>query len=91
VDQTLYNVLVEVLLYIEVAMALAVGCQPEDTYCQCCFVLTGEMYFAKEVASVDVTVVKVLAPRADIPTGEGVLLPVATLPEVLFLVQSVAI
>jgi hypothetical protein len=78
-----------VLLCIEAVTELVVGCQPEDTYCRCYFVLTGEMYFAGEVVAADVAVVKVLALRAHILAGEGVLLLIAALPELLFLVRSV--
>jgi hypothetical protein len=78
-----------VLLCIEAAMELAVSCQPGDTYCRCCFVLTGEMDLAEEVASVDFVVVKALALRADVPIGKGALLPVTALSKLLFLVRSV--
>jgi hypothetical protein len=71
-------------------MELVVGCQPRGTYCQCCFASTGEAYFAKEVTVVDVAIAKALAVRAHLPTGEGVLLLVATLPELVFLVRSIA-
>jgi hypothetical protein len=47
------------------------------------------MYFAGEVVAADVAVVKVLALRAHILAGEGVLLLIAALPELLFLVRSV--
>jgi hypothetical protein len=45
----LRSILVEVLLYIGVAIRLAAGYRPGDTYCRCCFVLAGEMCFAEEV------------------------------------------
>jgi hypothetical protein len=51
VSQTLHGVLEEVLLYIGSAMALLVGCQPEDTCYQCCFALTGRMCFVGVVAA----------------------------------------
>jgi hypothetical protein len=34
-------------------MELAVGYQQEDTCCRCYYVLTGEMYFAKDVVAAD--------------------------------------
>jgi hypothetical protein len=46
--------LAEVLLYIEMATELAIGCQPEDIHCRCCFVLTGEIYFVEEVVVADI-------------------------------------
>jgi hypothetical protein len=60
------------------------------TYCRCCFVLTGETYFAEEVVVGDVAIAKALTLRAHIPASEGVLLLIAALPELLFLVQYVA-
>jgi hypothetical protein len=59
-DQTLHSILAEVLLCIEVATELVVGYRPGDTYCQCCFPLSGEMYFAEEVVVADVVVTRAL-------------------------------
>jgi hypothetical protein len=53
-DRTLHSFLAEVMLCIKVAMELVVGYQLGDTYCRCCFVLSGEMYFAEEVVVADV-------------------------------------
>jgi hypothetical protein len=72
-----------VLLFIEVGTEL--GYQPEDTYCRCYFVFTGEMYFADEVVVADVAVERALALRAHVPADGGVLLLTAALPELLFL------
>jgi hypothetical protein len=77
---------VEVLLYIEVATALVASYQPGDTYCQCCFVLSGEMYSAQEVVVADVAVTRALALRAHILADGGVLLLATALPKSLFLV-----
>jgi hypothetical protein len=77
---------VEVLLCIEAATELDVGCQVGDTYCRCFFVLTGEVYFAEEFAMADAIAVKALALRTHVPGGEGVLLLIVVLPELLFLV-----
>jgi hypothetical protein len=87
--QTLHNILVEVLLYIGSAMALAVGCQPEGTCCQCCFVLTGRLYFV-DVAMASAAGAEAPALRARAPAGEGILLLTTAPPELLFLVRSVA-
>jgi hypothetical protein len=77
---------VKVLLCIEAAMELVVSYQSGDTYCQCFFVLSGEMYFAEEVAMADVAVTRALAPRTRVPADGGVLLLATVLPELLFLV-----
>jgi hypothetical protein len=82
-SQTLHNILVKVLLYIGSSMALAVGCQPEGTCCQCCFVLTGRLCF------VDVAVASAAGAEARAPAGEGILLLTIAPPELLFLVRSV--
>jgi hypothetical protein len=80
--------LAEVLLYIEMATELAIGCQLEDIHCRCCFVLTGEIYFVEEVVVADIDVVKVLALRVHVPVGECVLLLIVALPALLFLARS---
>jgi hypothetical protein len=85
-DQTLHSILVEVLLCIEEATKLVVGYQPWDTYCRCCFVLFGKMYFAEEVVVADVAVTRALAPRAHVPVDGGALLLIVALPELLCLV-----
>jgi hypothetical protein len=70
-------------------MVLAVGCQLEDTCCQCCFASTGRMYFV-EVVVAGGAAVEAPALMAYAPTDEGVLsLAVAPL-ELLFLVRYVA-
>jgi hypothetical protein len=74
------------LLCIEAATEIVVGCQPGDTYCRCCFVLSGEMYVADEVVVADVAVARAPAPRAHILADRGVLLLIAALSELLFLV-----
>jgi hypothetical protein len=51
---------VEVLLSIGLAMALAASCQLEDIWCQCCFVLHGEMPFVEAIVA-DTTVAEALA------------------------------
>jgi hypothetical protein len=89
-NPTLHSILAEVLLCIEVATELVVGCQLEETYCRCYFVLTGELYFAEEVAMADVAVARALALRARVPANVGVLLLTAALPELLFPVQIFA-
>jgi hypothetical protein len=78
--------LAEVLLCIEAATVLVAGYQLGDTYCICCFALSGEMYSDEEVVVVDVDVMRALAPRAHIPTDGGVLLLAAALLESLFFV-----
>jgi hypothetical protein len=88
-DRTLHSILAEVLLYIEAITELVAGYQPRDTYCRCCFVLSGEMYFAEEVVVADVAVMRALALKAHVPTDEGVLLLATAPPELLFLVRFV--
>jgi hypothetical protein len=78
------------MLCIKVAMELVVGYQLGDNYCRCCFVLSGEMYFAEEVVVADVAVTRAIAPRAHVPADGGVLLLTAALPELLFLIRFVA-
>jgi hypothetical protein len=80
---------VEVLLYIEAATSLVAGYQPGDTYCRCCFVLSGEMYSAQEVAVADVAVTRALALRAHILADGGVLLLAIALNESHFPVSFV--
>jgi hypothetical protein len=84
-SQTLHSTLAEVLLCIGMAMALAASCQLEDTWCRCCFVLGGEMCFAKAIVA-DTTTVEALALWADVPNDEGALLLIAAPLELLFLV-----
>jgi hypothetical protein len=87
--QTLQSILAEVLLCIGSATVIAVGCQPEDTCCRCCFVSTGRMCFV-QVVVVGATTVGAPALRAHVPADKGVLsLPIAP-PELLFLVRSMA-
>jgi hypothetical protein len=81
---------VEVLLYIGVAARLVAGCWPGDTYCQCCFVLAGEMCFAEEVAMAGAAVAEALALRVHVPVDKDVILHVAVLSELLFFVRFVA-
>jgi hypothetical protein len=57
--QTLPSTLVEVLLYTELAMVLAVGCQLEDTWGRCFFVLRVEVDSAEAIV-VDSAAVEVL-------------------------------
>jgi hypothetical protein len=76
---------VEVLLYIEVAMALTVGCQPEDTCCRCCYVLIVE-----GVVAADTVATKALALTDHVPADGGVQLLTVALPELFFLVLSAA-
>jgi hypothetical protein len=65
-------------------MRLAIGCQPMDTYCRCCFVLASEMCFAEEVAVASATVAEAVALRAHVPVNEDVLLRVVVLFELHF-------
>jgi hypothetical protein len=74
-----------VLLCIGLAMALVASCQLEDTWCRCCFVLCGEMHFAKAVVA-NTAAVEALALWAHVPDDEGALLLIAAPPESLFLV-----
>jgi hypothetical protein len=90
VDRTLHNTLVEVPLYIEASMGPTVGCQQWGTYYRCCFVSTADAYFVEEAVVVGVAVAETLALRAHVPVGEAVVLPAASLLELLFLVQSIA-
>jgi hypothetical protein len=78
-----------VLPCIEVTTRLAVACQPGDTYYRCCFVLAGEMCFAKEVVVARVATAEALALRAHVLVDEDVLLLVAILSELLFPVRFV--
>jgi hypothetical protein len=86
----LRNILVEVLLYIGVAIRLAAGYRPGDTYCRCCFVLAGEMCFAEEVDVAGAAVAEALALRAHVPIDEDVLLCIVVLSELLFTIRFVA-
>jgi hypothetical protein len=70
-------------------MRLAAGCRPGNTYCRCCFVFAGEMWFAEEVAVVGAAVVEALALRANVPIDKDVLLRVVVLSELLFPVRFV--
>jgi hypothetical protein len=89
VGQTVYSILVDVLLCIGSAMVLAVGCQLDDTCCQCCFASTGRMYFV-EVVVAGAAAAEAPDLTAHAPADEGVLsLAVAPL-ELLFLVRYVA-
>jgi hypothetical protein len=54
------------------------------TCCRCCFVSTGETYFAEVVAMANVAVAKALALRAHVPAGKGVILLATALPELFF-------
>jgi hypothetical protein len=87
--QTLHSTLVEVLLCIGLAMALATSCRLEDAWRRCYFVLRGEMHFVGAVVA-DIAAAEALALRAHVPDDEGALLLVAALPESHFLVRSVA-
>jgi hypothetical protein len=58
--RTLRSTLAEVLLCTELAMALATGCQLEDTWGRCCFVLRVKVDSA-EAFVVDSAVAEVLA------------------------------
>jgi hypothetical protein len=78
---------VEVPLCTEVAMGLAVGCQPGGTYCQSYFVSTARAYFVEEDVVVDIAAVEALAQRACVPIAEGFLLLAAAQLELPFLVQ----
>jgi hypothetical protein len=64
-------------------MVLAIGCQPEDTCYQCCFVSTGRMCFV-EVVVAGAAAAEAPALRAHVLTDEGVLLLTVALPELLF-------
>jgi hypothetical protein len=75
---------VEVLLCIGVATRLAAGCRSGGTYCRCCFILAGKMYFAEEVAVAGATIADALVPRAHVSVDDDVLLCVAVLSELLF-------
>jgi hypothetical protein len=70
--QTVHSTLVEVLLCIGLAMALATSCQLEETWCRCCFVLRGDMHFVKVVVA-DTTAAEALALWAHVPDNEGAL------------------
>jgi hypothetical protein len=70
-----------VLLCFGVATRPAIGCRPWDTYYRCCFVLTGEMCFAKEVDVAGAAVEEALALRAHVPVDEDVLLRFVVLSE----------
>jgi hypothetical protein len=87
--QTLHITLVEVLLYIVLAMVLAGSCQLEDTWCRCYFVLRGEICFVEAVVG-DTAVAEALALWAHVPDDEIALLLITAPPELLFLVRSVA-
>jgi hypothetical protein len=89
VGQTLRSILAKVLLCIGSAMMLVVGCQLEDTCCRCCFASTGRMCFV-EIVVASAAAAEALALMAHAPTDEGVLWLAATLPKLLFLVQSIA-
>jgi hypothetical protein len=87
-DRTLHSTLVEVPLCTKVAMGLAIGCPSGGTYCQCYFVSTAGAYFVEEAVVVHIAATEALALRAHVPVGEGFLLLVVALLELLFLVQS---
>jgi hypothetical protein len=88
-SQTLHSILAQVLLCIGSSTTLVVGCQPEDTCCQCCFVSTGRMCFV-EVVAANATAVEAPTLRVHFHANEGVLFLTATPPELLFLVRSIA-
>jgi hypothetical protein len=77
-------ILAEVMLCIGVATRLDAGCRPGDTYCRSCFVLAGEMYFAKEVAVPGAVTAKALALIAHVLVDEDVLLHIVALSDLLF-------
>jgi hypothetical protein len=87
--RTLYSTLVEVLLYIVLAMVLVESCQLEDTWCRWYFVLHGELCFV-EVVVCDTAAAEALAQWAHVPNDEGDLLLIAAPTESFFLVRSVA-
>jgi hypothetical protein len=83
--QTLHSTLAKLLLCIVLAMALAASCQLDNTWCQCYFVLHGEIHFVEAVVG-DIAAVEALALRAHVLDDEGTLLLIAALPKSLFLV-----
>jgi hypothetical protein len=89
-DRILCSILVEVLLCIRVATRLAAGYRPRDTYCRCCFILTGKMCFAEEVVVASAAIAEALALRAHVLVDEDVLLCIAVLFGLLFPAQFAA-
>jgi hypothetical protein len=87
--QTLHITLAELLLCIGLTMALAASCQLEDTWCQCFFVVRGEMCFVEAVVT-DNAAVEAPTLWAHVLDDEGALFLIAAPPESLFLVQFVA-
>jgi hypothetical protein len=86
--QTLRSILADVLLCMGSAKVLAIGYQPEDTCCQCCFVLTSKICFVEVVVA---AAIAAEAPtlRAHVLADEGVLLLAVAPPKLLFLVRSI--
>jgi hypothetical protein len=87
--RTLRSILVDVPLYIGVAMGLAVSYQPRGTCYQCCLVFvttTIAAHSGAEVVVVDVAVAEALALGVHALAGEGFPLLVVALLGLLFLV-----
>jgi hypothetical protein len=92
VGQTLRNTWVGVLLYNAVAMVLTVGCLPKGTCYRHCLVIvftTAVALAGAEAAEVVLDIAKALASRVPTLGGEGPLLLIVALLELLFPAQFV--